>query len=187
MNRILFWLAIAVLAAAPAWSQPAPLSGFSDAGSFAIFVNEERVVTHTFQWKTDGTFESKTVTSVAGQTAESTLTITPDAEGRWIAAVVETAAGNIVMKRDGSEVTMTVRDKPTTLHLKEDALTFQGTSLALISQALRRYDAAKGGKQEFPCLVLGENNKKDTISCLPGRGIFKFCKKIRERNQKEGW
>jgi hypothetical protein len=155
MNRLFLSLALAVLAAAPAFSQPAPLSGFSDEGTFVFFVNEERVVTHTFQWKTDGTFESKTVTSVAGQTAESTLTITPDAEGRWITAVVESAAGKVVMKRDGADVTMTVRDKPTTIHMKEDMLTLQGTSLALISQALRRYDAAKGGRQEFPCLILG--------------------------------
>ena len=155
MNRAFLLLAIAVLAATPAFPQPAPLSGFSDEGTFVFFVNEERVVTHTFNWKTDGTFESKTVTSVAGQTAESTLTITPDAEGRWTAAVMESAAGKVVIKRDGADVTTTVRDKPTTIHLKEDVLTLQGTSLALISQALRRYDAAKGGRQEFPCLVLG--------------------------------
>lgn len=51
MNRTFLWLTIAVLAVAPAWTQPAPLSGFSDEGSFVFFVNEERVVTHTFQSK----------------------------------------------------------------------------------------------------------------------------------------
>jgi putative CocE/NonD family hydrolase len=163
MHRTFLSLTIALLAAAPAFSQPAPLSGFSDEGTFVFFVNEERVVTHTFQWKTDGTFESKTVISVAGQTTESTLTITPDAEGRWIAAMVESGAGKLVLKRDGKDVTMTFRDKPTTLHMKEDMLTFQGTSLALISQALRRYDAAKGGKQEFPCLVLGGSGITVTV------------------------
>ena len=56
MNRTFLWLAIAVLSVAPAWAQPAPLSGFSDEGTFVFFLNEERVVTHTFQWKTDGTF-----------------------------------------------------------------------------------------------------------------------------------
>jgi len=155
MKRVCLSLAIAVMAAAPVRSQPAPLSGFSDQGTFIFFVNEERVVTHTFNWKTDGSFESKTVTSMAGQTAESTLSITPDAEGRWISAVVESAAGKVVIKREGADVTTTVRDKPTTIHLKPDVLTLQGTSLALISQALRRYDTAKGGLQEFPCMVLG--------------------------------
>src|SRR5271157_3368394 len=162
-------LSLALLAAAPEFSQPAPLSGFSDEGTFVFLVNEERVVTHTFQWKTDGTFESKTVTSVAGQTAESTLVITPDAEGRWITAVVESAAGKVVIKRDGADVTTTVRDKPTTIHLKPDVLTLQGTSLALISQALRRYDAAKGGKQEFPCMVLGASWV--TVSLVPKKTL----------------
>src|SRR5258708_4322724 len=85
-------LLLATLLGVRAWAQPATLAGFSDNGAFVLYVNEERLGRLTFEWKADGAFESKLTMSLAGQSADGIVVLTPDAEGRWIKAVVDDAS-----------------------------------------------------------------------------------------------
>jgi len=145
---------IVILLAGRAWAQPTTLAGFSDQGSFVLFVNEERVGKLTFQWKADGTFDAKVSLSTAGQTISGTVALTPDAEGRWIKATVEDPANKRAWEREGSTITLTSPEKNAKGMFPEGVLTFETYTPPLISQALRRFDMSKGSKQTLPVLVL---------------------------------
>jgi uncharacterized protein len=147
------FLASALLAAR-AFAQPAPLSGFSDQGTFLLYLNEEQPGRLTFQWKPDGHFESSSALKIGGQSYRSTLAVTPDAEGRWIRSVYEDSHGKTVVERKGADITISAHDKKGQGKMPDDMLVFQDHSPALISHALRRYDASKGGQQTFGLLDL---------------------------------
>src|SRR5262245_23513406 len=82
MRARILLIALAAYAKMPA--QPATMAGFSDEGAFVLYANEEPLARLTFQWKPDGHFTSRVVLSFGGQSATSTVSITPDADGRWL-------------------------------------------------------------------------------------------------------
>ena len=133
---------------------PATLAGFEDQANFSLVVNEERLGSMQSTWKKDGSFESHAAISLAGQKAEATTRIVPEADGRWKTITLEAAVGTITLKRDGSSVTRTFKDKTTTLETREGVVIFENNSPALVSQAIRAYDRSKGGTQTLPLLVL---------------------------------
>jgi putative CocE/NonD family hydrolase len=148
-----------------AWAQPATLAGFSDDGSFLLYLNEERVGRLTFQWKADGTFESKGVLSLGGQSLSGSMVITPDAEGRWTKAVLEDPSHKTVWEREGKSYTFTSPDMSGNGKWPEDVLTFETWSPPLISLALRRFDLTAGATQTLSVLVLNAKvfNSADLI------------------------
>jgi hypothetical protein len=159
---------IVLIAGAPlCWTQPYPLSGFADEGAFVVFKDGESSGTLTFEWKADGTFENNQQGKEDGRAVRVSLSITPDKEGRWETVVITGPHGQLKLKRDGKEVNVKLTEvsarhegeslvlspRESTSHftMRDNVLAFDSHSPALISQALRRYDRAKGGKQEFPC------------------------------------
>jgi hypothetical protein len=148
-----------------AWAQPATLAGFSDEGSFFLYLNEERVGRLTFQWKADGTFESKGVLSLGGQSLSGSMVLTPDGEGRWTKAVLEDPSRKTVWEREGKTYTFTSPDMSGNGKWPEDVLTFETWSPPLISQALRRFDLTAGATQTLHVLVLNAKvfNSADLI------------------------
>jgi len=157
-------LLLAALLCVRAWAQPAPLSGFSDQGTFFLYLNEERVARIDFQWKADGTFQNKAVLSIAGQSTDFITAITPDAEGRWTRATAEDALGKRVFQRKGRDFTMSTPQRSGNGTTPENLVTFEEHSPALLSLALRRYNASRGGRQEFPILVLNSDNPGDPMT-----------------------
>ena len=113
-------------------------------------MNEERLGSMQSTWKKDGSFESHAAISLAGQKAEVTTRIVPDADGRWKTITLESAVGTITLKREGSSVTRTFKDKTTTWETREGVVIFENNSPALVSQAIRAYDRTKGGTQKLP-------------------------------------
>ena len=146
-------LLLLILLAARAFAQFAPLSGFSDQGTFFLYLNEERAGRIAFQWKHDGRFEANAVLKIGGA-APRTLVITPDAEGRLARSIFENRLGKTVIERKGSEITVAAPGKTGHGTLPGDMLVFEESSPALISQALRRYEVSQGGKQTFGLLDL---------------------------------
>ena len=132
---------------------PASLAGFEDEASFALILNEERIGTMTSSWKKDGSFDSGATISLAGQTVKVSTKITPDAEGRWAKIVMESPVGTATLIREGNNVTRTVKDKTTTWQTTANSLLYENNSPALVSQALRAYDRAKGGAQKFALMI----------------------------------
>jgi putative CocE/NonD family hydrolase len=134
---------------------PLPLSGYQDEGVFLLYQKETRLATMTFKWQTDGSFESKSTLSLAGQTVHSSVKITPDKEGRWVKILLDSPRGLTTVERTGGVAKKTFKDKVETVNLKPDAGLFESFCPALMTQLVRQYDQAKGGKQKFPLLVAG--------------------------------
>jgi putative CocE/NonD family hydrolase len=154
----------------PAEALPASLAGFTDEGTFAIYRNEERLVTMTFSWRPDGSFNEKSTVSLAGQSVSTVLKITPDKDGRWVKASIVSPQGTIALERNGGVVRKTFRGKTETIDLKPETTIFDNFSPSLMSQTVRLYDRTKGGKQKFPLFlmsgVMGESTleRKDVQS-----------------------
>jgi putative CocE/NonD family hydrolase len=153
MRRCLFLFAVIGLRAYP---QPATLAGFSDSGTFAIYANEDRLGTLAFEWKPNGSFEAKVVIAIDKQEAVSTVSLTPDAEGRWVKAVLRGLRDSTTTtwESDGKTLHFTSSDTNGKGDWPLDSLTFEGYTPPLMTQALRRYDAAAGGAQDFSVILL---------------------------------
>jgi putative CocE/NonD family hydrolase len=134
--------------------RPAPLAGFSDSGTFHLYKNEERLMTMTFAWKADGSFQNDSTLTLAGQTVKQSLTISPGKDGLWEAIKQTSPRGDVDVVREGGVAKRTMSGKAVTFNLKDGTTLFENYSPALLSQALRAYDAKKGGKQSLPVFVL---------------------------------
>jgi hypothetical protein len=143
-----------MLAALPVLAQPAPLSGFKDEGVFLLYVNEDRVATLKFQWQADGNFHNQAVISMAGQSVTITDTIVPDSDGHWVKITTQSPQGPVTAVREGDVARRTFKEKTEIVNLKPGAVLFGNYAPALMSQAVRLYDKAKGGKQTLPLLII---------------------------------
>ena len=133
---------------------PVSLAGFTDEGTFFLFVNEERIATLETQWKSDGSLENSSTIAMAGQTVTRRMTITPDQDGRWKRITADSPAGPITLERDGTTARRTIKEKVDTLEMKAGTVLFENMTPALMSLAVRQYDPAKGGKQTFPLFIV---------------------------------
>ncbi|MCG3125895.1 MAG: hypothetical protein CHACPFDD_00722 [Phycisphaerae bacterium] len=140
--------------AASAPTTPASLAGPADSGVYVLYKDEDRLATIRFDQKADGTLESHTVLSLAGQTVEMKLRIACDAHGVWESMQMETPQGPVAVQRADAVAKVTHKEKVTDVALKPGALLFENLSPALMSQAVRLYDFAKGGDQKFPLLII---------------------------------
>lgn len=139
---------------------PATLAGFEDEATFAIVLNEERLGTARSSWAADGRFEARSTITLAGQTVESSIRVVPDADGRWREIVAVAPDAERASRREGSAVTRVARtaagrETVTTFETPDGALLFDNDAPALIAQAVRRYDRARGGPQAFAALIGG--------------------------------
>ncbi len=161
---------------------PAALSGFRDEGVFYLFKDESRIITMTSKWGADGSFEGKSVISMAGQTVETTLKIVPESDGRWIRMSMTTPQGPVEVQREGTIAKITFKEKTQTVTLKPDTMLFENFTPMLMSQAIRAYDAAKGGKRTFPMFIVpqivmeGTLEKTDTLERSIGGRDMKFTR-----------
>lgn len=139
---------------AQAKAEPAPLSGFSDEGIFRIYFNEDPVAEVNFNWMEDGPFTSTAVISMSGQSFANTVDISTNKDGRWTKIIVKAPQGTLTLDREGSIVTQAIKEKKTTIEIKDGTVLFENYSPALMSQSVRLYDKEKGGKQTFPCFSI---------------------------------
>ena len=139
---------------APADVLPCSLSGFSDSGVFHFYFNEERLVRIQFAWKEDGSFDNKSVMEFAGQKLAMSTNITPDKDGYWNTIAGTSREGDFHLERTASKVRSTLAGKTKNFSLKSGALLFENFAPALLSLSVRAYDAAKGGKQTMPIVVI---------------------------------
>jgi hypothetical protein len=167
-----------------AQAQPAPLSGFEDRGVFLLYQNEDRVGTITFRWQADGTFDNEIVLSLAGQTATITDSVVVDKDGQWVRMTTKSAQGPIEAVREGGIARVTVKGKSQTVTLQPGTRMFGNYGPALMSQAVRLYDQAKGGKQSFPLLVIpgamltASLEYKDTVERSVGGTDVRFTRYV---------
>lgn len=169
---------------------PATLAGFSDSGNFSLYKDEDRIVSETFSWKPDGNFDSHYTISSGGQSIKVSVKIEPDKEGYWKTITNESPTGTVTVRREGGSATRTIDSKATnkttttTLKLKPGIVLFENFSPALMSQAVRSYDKAKGGKQSFPIFILPgvvmqmSLERKDLVERSVGGKDLKFTRYV---------
>src|SRR5947209_9285971 len=90
--------------AKPADVVPAKLAGFSDAGKFHLYKDEEILVRIDFTWKDDGHFDNKSVLEFGGQKLEMRTTITPAKDGSWSKIEGTSRLGKFSVERAGDQV-----------------------------------------------------------------------------------
>ena len=134
--------------------QPYPLSGFSDQGVFRLYVNEDPIVEINFKWEKDGKFINNSILKMAGQSVASSTEIETDKDGLWTRIIQKSPQGTMEFTRQENIVTRTFKEKTITIELKNKAVLFESYSPALMSQAVRAYDQAKGGKQAIPLFII---------------------------------
>jgi putative CocE/NonD family hydrolase len=144
MRRVL----LLIVVTARALAQGTPLATFTDNGRFALYLNEERTGTISFEWKSDGSFANRFSFTLGGETAVSNLAVNANR-----ASTFENSSGKTSVER-----------------IPEDLLLFDDTSPALITHALLRYDAAKGGVQTFGMVRL--SNAEGILLTVDRRGSF---------------
>ncbi|MGD0359898.1 MAG: CocE/NonD family hydrolase [Bryobacteraceae bacterium] len=150
-----------VLGAAALWAQPSPapgrpasLKGPGDDVTFYLYVNEDRVGTLKTKWMPGGAYQNEATVAMAGQSMTVTTTIAVDAEGFWTQMTSAAPAGTASCVREGATARRTIKDKTTTFDVKPGARLFDNYGPALMSQSVRLYDRAKGGKQPFPLILV---------------------------------
>lgn len=146
--------------------EPATLAGFSDEAHFVVIINEERLGTMEASWKPDGSYSARMELHVSGQTVTRSTRVTPDADGRWKEIVLGLPQGVFKATRNGLNVTREFMGRTSTLKTRRDETLQDMSSTALYAHTLRRYDRAKGGKQEFPVLVIGAGAAEVTLELL---------------------
>jgi putative CocE/NonD family hydrolase len=161
---------------------PAGLAGFEDEASFSVILNEAKLGTMESIWRSNGSFEAISRLTLAGQTAETTITIVPDPDGGWKEFVHQSAVGTRTSAREGTSIKRTfkgsTKELTTTFECPQGAVLYDDDAPALISQALRLYDQSQGGVQRLPLLVGGRppvvlalELKDRTLRAMAGRDI----------------
>jgi putative CocE/NonD family hydrolase len=133
---------------------PVPLSGFSDEGSFTLYVNEEAIVTQSFTWTEDGSYWGEYTLAMAGQEATTEMTIAVDETGLWTEISMDAPTGPVSIVRDGG-VGYIIREGDTsTVELKPQTVLFENFNPALMSLAVLAYDQEAAGKQTIPIFII---------------------------------
>ena len=162
----------------------APVTGFSDKGTFVIYKDEERLGDTIFDWQADGSYESVFTLAMAGQKIVSKTKLVMGRDGQWTRIVVDGPQGQVIAAREDDLVLRTFKDKSALELLKSGSRLFDNYGPALIAQTVKLYDQAKGGKQEFPLVILpgvpmqASFERKDDVERPIGGKDVKFARYI---------
>lgn len=150
------------------------LAGFAEADSFNLYVNEESIVSGSYSWLDDGSYEGEYTLSMANQSVATRVEIEVEEGGYWTGIEMSTPLGPVKVVRKGSVAEITRGADTSTVRLKEDTVLFENFSPALMAQAVRAYDQDAGGKQTIsifivPSVVMdGSLERLDPVERLVG-------------------
>jgi len=139
---------------APAPAGPATLAGPGEDTTFFLYLNEDRIGTLNVKWLPDGTYRNEATLAMASQSVTITTSVEVDKDGVWTTMSANAPAGVATSVRDGATARRTLKEKTETFEVKPGARVFDNYGPALMSQPVRLYDRAKGGKQSFPLVIL---------------------------------
>ena len=92
---------------------------FSDSGEFVLKVKGSPLARVSFQWREDGSYESKRTLSMAGKTRTTTMKVQVDDQGRWETISVDKPRGEMKVKRTPSGAALVYRGRTTTVDWSE--------------------------------------------------------------------
>ena len=127
---------------------------FEDAGVFAVYVNEERVVRIETTWRPGGALTSDYVVSLAGQTLSGSMDVEVDSAGLWTRIAIASSRGEATVARDGLTATVSTEGQTRTVELRPGSVLFENNTPALMSHAVAAYDQRAGGLQKIPVFIV---------------------------------
>ncbi len=123
---------------------------FEDSGTFKMFIKGMPVGTITSSLDKAGRYKRTMKLSMAGQTVEYDMTVTPDEKGNWKSIeIVNPAFGRIEAGRTEDEASYTIKGQTKSVSLPSDYVLYDDFGLIFESLMLRKYDLQKKGKQSF--------------------------------------
>lgn len=147
-------------------SVPAPLSGFTDGGLFHRYLNGERVGSISFRWFDDGRIENSMSITRGRQTITATTKIESDRDGSWTRIEILSPQGTTTILREGSTARIS---SGKTVTLEPNSVLFGPYAPELMSQPIRLYDAAKGGRQTFSLFLFSAGRNSEATLELKDR------------------
>lgn len=132
----------------------AVLSGMADEGEFSLYKNEEKIVSGSFALLDDGSYEGEYTLSIANQSVTTTMKINVNGDGHWTVIAMQTPLGPAEVVRTGGVAEIARTSDTTTVKIKKNTVLFENFNPALMTQAIRVYDEAAGGKQTISIFIL---------------------------------
>ncbi len=153
--KLLYWPLILILVpgiTGPSRSlgRPQEQGVFEDSGTFKMFIKEMPVGEVTSSLDKAGRYKRIMKLSMAGQTAEYEMDITPDTEGIWkIVEIRNPAFGKIRAIRMDDKASYTIKGQTKDVPLPSDYVLYDDFGLIFESLMLRKYDMQRRGRQTF--------------------------------------
>ena len=123
---------------------------FEDSGKFRLFIKGSEVGQIQTTLDASGRYDRIFKLSMAGQTAEMTMSITPNRKGEWESMEINNPAfGKVIVTRVGKTAVYRKDGKTHKANIPEDYVLYDDYGILPESRVFLKYDLEKGGKQSF--------------------------------------
>jgi hypothetical protein len=144
---------------------PGMLSGFADSGEFILYAKGSPLGSIITSLEGKGNYRRKMILSMAGQTIEMTMNITPDGKGVWKTMdITNPALGIVRVIHEDSLARYEEKGKPVTVRLPDDYVLYDDYGVLFESFMISKYDMNAGGKQQFTRFRIPEAFPGNNIS-----------------------
>lgn len=143
------------------------LRGMPDAGEFLLYVNEEKLATHRFEWKADGSFTGSFDLTLAGQTVHTETTISVDDQGRWTKVEIVTPRGPQAVEREGCLIRREFKGEKSTGRIAGNSLLYLDYAPSLFTALIKAVDKSKKAAQTLKVFVSATVDMDVSVEVLP--------------------
>jgi putative CocE/NonD family hydrolase len=123
---------------------------FEDSGVFTLFIKGTEIGRVKTFLDSAGRYERLLKISMAGQTAEMSMTVSPNQKGDWETMEINNPAfGKVLVTRLGRTAVYRMSGKSHRVNLPDDYVLYDDYGIIPESLMFRKYDMEKGGRQAF--------------------------------------
>lgn len=170
MEAIVFILGILAILSIGCPEKPSgnKLSNLDDSAIFKLYIRETLLGTFTNSIDIKGNYHRKAIISMAGQSTEYYMNITPDSYGDWeIIKIENPSLGTFYVRRSGNTAKSKIKGRYFEAEIPRNYIFYDDYGILLESVMLKKYDMEKKGKQTFQRFRIPEmlqiNEKKISI------------------------
>jgi len=123
---------------------------FEDSGVFKLYIKGSEVAHIQTSMDATGHYDRIFKISMAGQTAEMSMTVTPNKKGAWESMELNNPAfGKVIVTRVGKTAVYRKGEKTHRVNIPADYVLYDDYGILPESLVFLKYDMEKGGKQTF--------------------------------------
>ena len=149
MKKLFFLFLLIGPFALPAQNDAHPLTGVDESGQFRLLVNDSEVAAIVYSLDARGNYQRSFKLTMAGQSVDYKLAITPGLDGNWQTMDITTPTETIRVERRQDKAVFKSKDQPYSVTLQEKSVIYDNYGPALETFFLRAYDRKAGGRQKF--------------------------------------